>query len=120
MIDLSPRALIARIPFVVLVICALAVGLGITLWLSTDAAQRSYQLGNARSLTAALSQQKEALERDVLEAQSAPALAEHATPDHEPSSHPDLRALVRRRARGRHAGPIAPVTSTRTRGKVRP
>lgn len=77
-IDLSPRALIARIPFVVLVICALAVGLGITLWLSTDAAQRSYQLGNARALNDALSQQKEALERDVLEAQSAPTLADAA------------------------------------------
>ena len=77
-IDLSPRTLLARIPFVVLVIGALAVGLGITLWLSTDAAQRSYQLSNARALTDALSQQREALERDVLEAQSAPALADAA------------------------------------------
>lgn len=77
-IDLSPRTLIAKIPFVVLVIGALAVGLGITLWLSTDAAQRSYQLSNARALNDALSQQKEALERDVLEAQSAPALADAA------------------------------------------
>ena len=62
----------------VLVIGALAVGLAITLWLSTDAAQRSYQLGNARELNEALNQQKEALERDVLEAQSAPALADAA------------------------------------------
>ncbi len=77
-IDLSPRNLIARIPFVVLVIGALGLGLGITLWLSTDAAQRSYQLGNARELNDALAQQKEALERDVLEAQSAPALADAA------------------------------------------
>nr|MCW1958458.1 hypothetical protein [Mycobacterium sp.] len=77
-IDLSPRSLIARVPFVVLVIGALAMGLGITLWLSTDAAQRSYQLGNARALNDALAQQKEALERDVLEAQSAPALADAA------------------------------------------
>jgi hypothetical protein len=77
-IDLSPRTLLAKIPFVVLVIGALALGLGVTLWLSTDAAQRSYQLGNARALNAALSQQKEALERDVLEAQSAPALADAA------------------------------------------
>ncbi len=77
-IDLSPRKLVARIPFVVLVIGALGLGLGITLWLSTDAAQRSYQLGNARELNDALAQQKEALERDVLEAQSAPALADAA------------------------------------------
>lgn len=77
-VDLRPQALLARIPFVVLVIGALGVGLAITLWLSTDAAQRSYQLGSARSLNDALTQQKEALERDVLEAQSAPALADAA------------------------------------------
>ena len=77
-VDLSPRTLLAKVPFVVLIIGALAVGLGITLWLSTASAQRSYQLGSARALNDALSQQKEALERDVLEAQSAPALADAA------------------------------------------
>ena len=68
----------AKVPFVVLVIGALGVGLGVTLWLSTDAAQRSYQLGTARATNEALSQQKEALERDVREAQSAPALSDAA------------------------------------------
>jgi hypothetical protein len=77
-IDLNPRTLLARVPFVVLVIGSLGVGLGTTLWLSTDAAERSYQLGNARETNQALLQQKEALERDVLEAQAAPALAEAA------------------------------------------
>lgn len=77
-IELNPRTLMARVPFVVLVIAALGVGLGVTLWLSTDAAERSYQLGHARELNQALLQQKEALERDVLEAQAAPALAEAA------------------------------------------
>ncbi|BBY83261.1 hypothetical protein H7I53_24605 [Mycolicibacterium pulveris] len=77
-IDLNPRTLVARVPFVVLVIGSLGLGLGITLWLSTDAAERSYQLGNARQTNQALLQQKEALERDVLEAQAAPALAEAA------------------------------------------
>ena len=77
-LDLRPQRLIAKIPFVVVIISSLGIGLGITLWLSTDAAQRSYQLGSARPTTAALSQQKEALERDVLEAESAPALAESA------------------------------------------
>ena len=70
-VDLRPQTLLARIPFVVLVIGALAVGLAITLWLSTDAAQRSYQLGSARAVN-------EALDREVLEAQSAPALADSA------------------------------------------
>lgn len=77
-IDLRPRTLAAKVPFVVLVIGSLGAGLGVTLWLSTDAAERSYQLGNAREKNQLLQQQKEALERDVLEAQSAPALAEAA------------------------------------------
>lgn len=77
-IELNPRALVARVPFVVLVIGALGVGLGVTLWLSTDAAERSYQLSHARETNQALLQQKEALERQVLESQAAPALAESA------------------------------------------
>lgn len=77
-IDLRPRALAARVPFVVLVIGALGIGLGATLWLSTDAAERSYQLGAAQQTNQVLLQQKESLERDVLEAQAAPALAEAA------------------------------------------
>jgi cell division protein FtsB len=77
-IELNPRALVARVPFVVLVIGSLGVGLGVTLWLSTDAAERSYQLSHAKETNQALLQQKEALERQVLEAQAAPALAEAA------------------------------------------
>jgi hypothetical protein len=77
-IDMSPRTLAAKVPFVVLVIGSLGVGLGLTLWLSTASAERSYELGSARETNRALSQQKEALERDVLEAQAAPALAEAA------------------------------------------
>jgi hypothetical protein len=77
-IELNPRALVARVPFVVLVIGSLGTGLGVTLWLSTDAAERSYQLGHAREINQTLLQQKEALERQVLEAQAAPALAESA------------------------------------------
>ena len=77
-IDLRPRTLLSKVPFVVLVIGALGVGLGLTLWLSTDSAERSYQLSHARERTRMLQQQKEALERDVREAESAPALAESA------------------------------------------
>jgi hypothetical protein len=77
-IDLRPRTLAAKVPFVVLVIGSLGAGLGLTLWLSTDAAERSYQLGSARQRTELLQQEKEALERDVQQAQSAPALAEQA------------------------------------------
>ncbi|AWV47653.1 hypothetical protein JK2ML_0907 [Mycobacterium leprae Kyoto-2] len=78
LIDLRPRTLVNKVPFVVLVISSLGVGLGLTLWLSTDSAERSYQLGDAREQARMLQQQKEALERDVREAESAPALAETA------------------------------------------
>lgn len=77
-IDVRPRTLASKVPFVVLVIGALGVGLGLTLWLSTDSAERSYKLSHAREKTRLLQQQKEALERDVREAESAPALAEAA------------------------------------------
>src|SRR5246500_2944833 len=77
-IGLRPRILANKVPFVVLVIGALALGLGLTLWLSTDSAERSYRLSHAREKTRLLQQQKEALERDVREAEAAPALAEAA------------------------------------------
>ncbi|OMC42800.1 hypothetical protein A5745_18835 [Mycobacterium sp. IS-2888] len=77
-IDLRPRTLARKVPFVVLVIGALGLGLGLTLWLSTDSAERSYQLSHAREKNRLLQQQKESLERDVREAESAPALAEAA------------------------------------------
>ncbi|CQD15955.1 proline rich membrane protein [Mycobacterium lentiflavum] len=77
-IDLRPQTLLAKVPFVVLIIGALGAGLALTLWLSTDAAERSYQLSHAREKTRMLQQQKEALERDVREAEAAPALAEAA------------------------------------------
>jgi hypothetical protein len=77
-IDLRPRTLARKVPFVVLIIGALGLGLGLTLWLSTDSAERSYKLSHAREKNRMLQQQKEALERDVREAESAPALAEAA------------------------------------------
>src|SRR6516225_1324279 len=77
-IDLRPRTLAGKVPFVVLIIGALGLGLGLTLWLSTDSAERSYKLSHAREKNRLLQQQKESLERDVREAESAPALAEAA------------------------------------------
>ncbi|RFD24847.1 hypothetical protein MUBE_11935 [Mycobacterium uberis] len=76
--DLRPWTVANKVPFVVLIIGSLGVGLGLTLWLSTDSAERSYQLSDTREKTRMLQQQKEALERDVRGAESAPALAEAA------------------------------------------
>jgi hypothetical protein len=78
LIDLRPRTLASKVPFVVLIIGSLALGLGLTLWLSTASAERSYQLSHARHKNRILQQQKEALERDVRDAEAAPALAEAA------------------------------------------
>ena len=108
-IDLRPQTLAAKVPFVVLVIGSLGAGLGLTLWLSTDSAERSYQLGSARQRTELLQQQKEALERDVQEAQSAPALAEAARGlGMIPTGTPRISCRIPRElGRGRHsqAGP---------------
>lgn len=76
--DLRPRTLLSKVPFVVLIIGALGLGLGLTLWLSTDSAERSYRLSHAREKDRMLRQQAESLERDVREAEAAPALAEAA------------------------------------------
>lgn len=77
-VDLRPRTLASKVPFVVLIIGSLGLGLGLTLWLSTDSAERSYELSHAREKNRLLQEQKESLERDVREAESAPALAEAA------------------------------------------
>ena len=97
-IDLDPRTLLAKVPFVVLVIAALGLGLGVTLWLSTDAAERSYELGHARQTNEGLLQQKEALERQVLEAQAAPGAGRGGPqPRHDPvARHRASRAGSRR------------------------
>jgi len=60
-IDLRPRTLISKVPFVVLIIGALGLGLGLTLWLSTDSAERSYRLSHVREKNRMLQQQKESL-----------------------------------------------------------
>ena len=77
-IDLRPRTLAAKVPFVVLVIGSLGAGLGVTLWLSTASAERSYQLGSARQRTGCCSSRRKRSSATCCEAQSAPALAEAA------------------------------------------
>ena len=58
-IELNPRRWSRASRSWSLVIGCLGLGLGVTLWLSTDAAERSYQLGHARQVNQALMQQKE-------------------------------------------------------------
>ena len=67
-----------RAKFVLLVMGLLAVGLIVTLWLSTAAAADSYRLQDARVAARALSEQSEQLRREVTAMDAAPALAERA------------------------------------------
>lgn len=67
-----------RVPFVALVIGLLAAGLVATLWLSTRSAEGSYQIGAVQETNQRLSDQAEALRRDVATASSPSALAQSA------------------------------------------
>ena len=70
--------LTARIPFVATILVLLAMGLAMTLLLTTRSAEDSYQLSAARAHNQSLAEEKAALERDVETANSAPKLAEEA------------------------------------------
>ncbi|WP_300010765.1 hypothetical protein [Pseudonocardia sp.] len=67
-----------RAQFVMLVMVLLGSGLVLTLWLSTAAAADSYRLQDARLAAAELSEQVEALRREVAVAGSAPELVRRA------------------------------------------
>lgn len=67
-----------RAKFVLLVMVLLATGLVATLWLSTAAAVDSYALQDARQRTAALTEQSEALRKEVSVLESPASLARRA------------------------------------------
>ena len=67
-----------RAKFVLVVMVLLVAGLVATLWLSTAAAADSYALQDARQRTAALTEQSEALRKEVTVLQSPGPLAERA------------------------------------------
>jgi cell division protein FtsB len=71
-------ALAARLPFVLLVMALLAVGLIASLWLSTAAAADSYRLEQARLQARELSERSERLRQEVATLQTAPELARRA------------------------------------------
>jgi len=76
---LAGVAVARRVPFVALIIAMLGLGLVATLWLSTNAAEGSYQLSSAQKETRLLSEKDEALHRDVATMDSAAALARRAS-----------------------------------------
>ncbi|MEP9414134.1 hypothetical protein ABLE92_07245 [Gordonia sp. VNQ95] len=76
-ITLSQR--LSRVPFVVPVLLLLALGLGTSLWLSTMAAQDSYEIGLARNENQALADHADALKRTFESGNSAPELSDKAS-----------------------------------------
>lgn len=74
----GPRELARRIPFVVFVMALFVAGMGITLWLTTSATARSYQIADAQQQNSRLEDQKESLEKIVQAGNSAPELARKA------------------------------------------
>ena len=74
----SRSVMAGRIPFVAAIIALLGCGLASTLFLTTRAAEDSYQLGDARALNSKLSEERAALQRQVAAADSAPELAARA------------------------------------------
>lgn len=67
-----------RAQFVLLIMGLFAVGLVLTLWLSTAAAADSYALQQARTDARTLTEQSERLHREVAAMESTPALAQRA------------------------------------------
>lgn len=74
----GPRELARRIPFVVFVMLLFLAGIGITLWLTTNATARSYQIADAHQQNTRLEDQKESLMKVVQAGNSAPELARKA------------------------------------------
>lgn len=75
----ASRDTTGRAKFVLVVMVLLAAGLIATLWLSTAAAVDSYSLQEARQRTAALTEQSEALRKEVAVLESPASLAQRAT-----------------------------------------
>ena len=66
------------VPFVVPVLALLVVGLGLSLWLSTKAAQDSYRLGIERKANQSLVDRRDSLKRSYESGDSAPELSDKA------------------------------------------
>lgn len=67
-----------RVPFAVLIIVLLVVGVAATLWLSTQAISDSYRLDQVKQESERLAERAAVLQREVTEMESAASLAERA------------------------------------------
>ncbi|MGU3294101.1 hypothetical protein [Williamsia sp. M5A3_1d] len=108
----SPADLLRRMPFAVLVVAILAVGLGLTLWLSTTAAQTSYELSAKRQENQTLIDRRDALKKSFESGDSAPELSDKATALGMIPASNVPRLVVAPDGRTRIEGEIAPATGT--------
>ncbi|KQR97830.1 hypothetical protein ASG12_12275 [Williamsia sp. Leaf354] len=108
----SPADLLRRMPFAVLVVAILAVGLGLTLWLSTTAAQTSYELSAKRQENQTLIDRRDALKKSFESGDSAPELSDKATALGMIPASNVPRLVVAPDGRTRVEGEIAPATGT--------
>ncbi|MGW0036066.1 hypothetical protein [Gordonia sp. NPDC003376] len=113
------RERLIRVPIVVPVLALLALGLGLSLWLSTKAAQDSYELGVARKENQSLTDQRDALKRAYESGSSAPQLSDKAAAlGMVPAKNP-ARMVVGPDGRPRIVGDPTPATGTRM-GTINP
>ncbi|GGF29469.1 hypothetical protein [Williamsia phyllosphaerae] len=108
----SPGDLVRRVPFVVLVLGILSVGLGLTLWLSTTAAQDSYELSVAKQNNQDLSDRRDALKKEFEAGNSAPEIAEKATKQGMIPAKDVARLVVAPNGRSRVVGEITAATGS--------
>ncbi|MBJ7288936.1 hypothetical protein [Williamsia sp.] len=108
----SPGDMVRRVPFVVLVIGIFSVGLGLTLWLSTTAAQDSYELSVAKQNNQDLSDRRDALKKEFEAGNSAPEIAEKATKQGMIPAKDVARLVVGPDGRSRVVGEITAATGS--------
>ncbi|MGW4243175.1 hypothetical protein [Nocardia sp. NPDC004722] len=115
--DAMPRG---RMSFVATIIALLGCGLALTLLLTTRATEDSYQLGDQRRANQKLSDERDALQREVAAADSAPELAQRAAelgmiPAKDPARlviAPDGQVIVIGNPQPAQGNPVPPLNTT--------
>ncbi|MEC3920074.1 hypothetical protein [Nocardia sp. CDC160] len=123
--DTVPRG---RMSFVATIIALLGCGLALTLLLTTRATEDSYQLGDQRRANQKLSDERDALQREVAAADSAPELAQRAAelgmiPAKDPARlliGPDGQVTVVGTPQPAQGSPVPPLNTTPPAATVAP
>lgn len=101
-----------KVPFVVPVVALLVLGLGLSLWLSTKAAQDSYRLGIERTQNQSLMDRRDSLKRTYESGDSAPEIARRAAKQGMIPSENPARMVVGANGKPRIVGDLEPATGS--------